>query len=78
MIQIVRDDIIYVINIVSANVMSTVSINSDHKKVRYTMDYYISHTVLLVVILLFIIAAIFYHYAKHKSKLKKLYALLEI
>ena len=44
MIQIVCDDIIYVINIVSANVTSTVSINSDHKKVRYTMDYYISHS----------------------------------
>ena len=37
------------------------------------MDCYILLTVLLVIILLFIIAIICYHYAKHRSKLKKEY-----
>ena len=35
------------------------------------MDRYILSTALLVVILLFTIASICYHYAKHRSKLKK-------
>ena len=43
------------------------------------MDCYILHTVLLVIILLLIIAIICYHYAKHRSKLKKKHiAVLEI
>ena len=37
-------------NTISINVMSTVSKNSDDKKVRYKIDCYILHTVLLVII----------------------------
>ena len=47
-----------------------ISTNSDNKKVRYKMDCYILHTVLLGIILLFLIAIICYHYAKHMSQLK--------
>ena len=61
----------YVTNTISTNVVSTVSLYSDDKKVRYNMDYYILHTVLLVIMLLFIITIICYHYAKHRSKQKK-------
>ena len=68
--KIVCDEIIYVMDIISANVTSAVSTNSDDKKVRYTLVCYILRTVLLVIILLFIIAIICYPYAKHKSKLK--------
>ena len=43
-------------------------------KVRYKMDCYILHTVLLVIVLLFIIDIICYHYAKHgQNVLKKNY-----
>ena len=45
------------------------------KKVRYKIDCYILHTVLLAVILILIITIIFYHYAKHKSKQKNVNAL---
>ena len=53
----------------STSFMSTVSTKS-HIKVRWKLDGYILHTVLLVIMLLFITAIICYHYAKHKSKLK--------
>ena len=39
-----------VTNTISKNVTVTVPINSDDKKVRYKMDYYIFHTFLIVVI----------------------------
>ena len=55
-------------NTISTNVTSTVSTNSDDKKVKYKMGSYILHTVLLVIILLFIILIIYYHYAKDRSK----------
>ena len=55
-------------NTVSINVMSTVSKNSDDKKVRYKVDCYILHTVLLVITWLYIITIICYHYVKHRSK----------
>ena len=50
------DEIISVTNSVSTNVTNTistivtsiVSINSDHKKIRYKMDCYILHTFLVV------------------------------
>ena len=48
--------------------MSTVSIDSDDKKVRYEMNYFILHTFFLVVILSFIIAVIYYDFEKHRSK----------
>ena len=54
----------------SANVISTVPTNFHHK-VRYKMDCYILHIVLLVIILLFIMALFCYHYVKHKVKTKK-------
>ena len=44
-------------NIVSTNVTSTMLTNSDDKKVRYKIDCYSRHTILLVIILLFIIFA---------------------
>ena len=46
-------------------------INSDDKKVKYKMDCYILHTVLLVTIFLYMITVICFHYAKHRSKQKK-------
>ena len=76
--RIVCDEVIHVIDIVSTNVTSTISINSEDKKVRYKMDCYILHTVLLVIILLFMISIICYHYAKHRSKLKKHIAVLKM
>ena len=45
--------------------------NSDDKKVRYTMNCYIMHMVLLAIILMLVISIIYYNYAKHRSKLKK-------
>ena len=74
------DEVIYAMDIVSTNVTSIISANvtitmlknSDDKKVRYKIDCYILHTVLLVIMLLFIITTICYHYAKHRSKLKNL------
>ena len=64
--KIVCDVIICVIDIVITNA----SINSDCKKLRYKMDCYNLHTVLLVIILPFIIAIICYHHATHGSRLK--------
>ena len=52
-----------------ANSTSTVSISFDNKIVRYNMNYYILHTVLLVIILIFLIAFICFHYA-NRSKQK--------
>ena len=74
------DEVIYVMDTVLTDVANTIwandtSINSDDKKVRYKLDYYILHTVLLVIILLFIIAIISYHYAKHRTKKKGIDAL---
>ena len=71
----VYDEIIYVMDIASTNITSTVSINSDDKKVRYKIDCYILHTTLLVIILLLIIAIICYHHTKHRSKQKDISAL---
>ena len=59
-------EIIYFVDIVLTNVTSTVSINSADRKVKYKMDCYFLHTILLVIILLCIITIICYHYAKHR------------
>ena len=48
--------------------MSINSINCHSRKVRYKIDCYILHTVLLAIILLLIIANFCYHYAKHWTK----------
>ena len=56
--------------ITSIKVRSNMITNYDDKTVKYKMNFYILHAILLVIILLFIIATICYHYAKHRSKLK--------
>ena len=64
-----------VTSIISTNVTSAASINSDGEKVRYKKDCYILQTFLLVIILLIIIAIIDYRYAKHRLKQKAVDAL---
>ena len=60
-----------VMDIVSTEMTNTiatnVSTNSDGKKVRYKMDCYILHTVLLVIMLSLIITIICYHHSKLKN-----------
>ena len=46
-------------NTVATNFTSTISINSDEKKVGYKLDYYILHTSLLVTISLFLLLLVF-------------------
>ena len=46
-------------NTVATNFTSTISINSDEKKVGYKMDYYFLHTFLLVTISLFLLLLVF-------------------
>ena len=65
--KIATDEIIYIMDIVPTNM----TVNSHDQKVRYKMDCYILHTILLVIILLFTIAIICYHYVKDMSELKK-------
>ena len=62
----VSTNVTYITNTIRSNVMKTVSINSNDEKVRYKIDCYILHTVLLVILLLLIIAIICYHYTKQK------------
>ena len=68
------DEIIYVMDIVSIKMTNTIAtnewINCHDKQLRYKMDCYILHTVLLVIILLLITTIICYHYARHRSKQK--------
>ena len=52
--------------IITNTIAANVSINSDVEKVRYKIDCYILHTVLLGITLLLIITMIWYHYAKQK------------
>ena len=72
------DEIISVLDIVSIKMTNTiapnVSINCHTKKVRYKIDCYILHTILLAIILLLIITIICNHYAKHRSKQKSINA----
>ena len=60
-----------VMDIVSTKMTNTVTINvstnSDGKKVRYKMDCYILHNVLLVIMLSLIITIICYHHSKLKN-----------
>ena len=56
---------------VSTSVKKTVSTSFYNKAVRYKINCYIMHTVLLVVILLFIIVFTCYHFAKNRSKQKR-------
>ena len=52
-------------NNISTNVVRSMSINSNDKKVREKIDYYILHRILLVTILIFIIAITWYHPTKN-------------
>ena len=65
-----------VTNIVPTVVMSTQSINSDNKKVRYIINCYILHTFLLVPILLSIIIIICHHCIKYRSNQKHICTVL--
>ena len=70
------DESISVMDIVSTKMTDTIarnaSINCNSKKVRYKIDWYILHTVLLVIILLLVITIICYHYEKQRKKKKVL------
>ena len=46
-------------------IATNLSINFNSKKVKYEIDFYILHIVLLVIILLLIATIICYHYAKN-------------
>ena len=54
-------------NTVTTNVISTMSTNSEYKKVRYKMDCFILHALLLVIISLFIIAIIMQNIGQNKK-----------
>ena len=74
------DEFIHVMDILLTKIANTigrrtVSMNSDGKKVKYKIDWFILHTVLSVIILLLIITIICYHYAKHRSNQKDFDAL---
>ena len=56
-------------------IATNASINYHSKKLRYKINWYILHTVLLAIILLLIITIICYHYAKYRSKQKDINAL---
>ena len=70
------DEIISVMENVSTKITNTiatnVSTNFEDKNVRYKVDCYILHTVLLVIKLLLMITIICYYYAKHRSKQKSI------
>ena len=70
------DEIIDVMDIVWTKITNTIatnkSINSDDKKVRYKIDWYILHIVLLMIIFLLTTIIICYQYSKHRSKLKNM------
>ena len=74
------DEIIFVMDIATTNMANTiatnatsvVSINCHNKKVRFKVDCYILHTVILEIILLLIITIICYHYAKYRSKINNI------
>ena len=70
------DEIIDVMDIVWTKITNTIatnkSINSDDKKVRYKIDWYILHIVLSMIIFLLITIIICYQYSKHRSKLKNM------
>ena len=72
--MITRDEIISVMDIVSTKMTNTIATNVtknfQSKRVRYELDCYILHTVLLAIMLLFIITITCYHYAKDRSKEK--------
>ena len=70
------DEIISLMDIVSTKnantIVTNISINCHSEKIR---DCFILHTVLWTIILLLKITIICYHYTKHRSKQKDIYAL---
>ena len=72
---IVCDEIMSVMDIVLTNMINTtatnISTNCHTKKIKYKVDCYILHTVLLVIILLLIITIVCFLYSKHRSKHKE-------
>ena len=56
------------------SIQINVSTNSDNKKLRYKIECYMLHTILLVRILLLMITITLYHYGKHRSKEKDINA----
>ena len=75
----VCNEIISVMDNVSTKKTSSIATNviknCRGKSVRYRIDCYILHTVLLAIILILIITIIYFHYAKHSSKQKGFNAL---
>ena len=71
------DEILNGSDSVSAVITSTVSTDFHNKKLRYKMDCYVLHAVLLLTILLFIIAVLLSIY-KIKAKAEKHLAVLAI
>ena len=67
-LKIVSNEIINIKDSVSTNFTSTVSTNIHNKKVRYKLDCYFLHKVLLVIVFIFIIAITCYYYSKYRSK----------
>ena len=65
------DEIIFVMDIATTNMANTIATNAT-KKVRFKVDCYILHTVILEIILLLIITIICYHYAKYRSKINNI------
>ena len=66
--MIAYNEVISYMDIVSTKMTNTIakntSTNCQNEKVRYKIDCYILHTVLLAIILLLIITIICYYYAK--------------
>ena len=70
--NITEDEIVNASDTVSTNVTSILTANFHNNKVRYKMDCFNLHIVLLAIILLFITVIICCHYAKNRSKLKNI------
>ena len=69
------DEIITVADSVSTNVTNNVLTSFYNKKVRYEMDCFILHQVLLVINSLFAVLIICYHYAKPRQ-IQKIYVVV--
>ena len=72
---IVCDEIMSVMDFVLTKMINAtatnISTNCHNKKIKYKVDCYILHTVLLVIILLLIITIFCYLYSKNRSKQKE-------
>ena len=59
-------------------IATNVTKNCHSKKVRYKIDCYILHTVLLVIMLILRITVICYHYAKHRLKQNRVWVSINL